>query len=236
MSAPLLRIRDLHFAHGPSPIVRGVDLDLGEGEVLIIVGPSGCGKTTLLRLIAGLERPSSGTIELAGDRLSHGATFLAPEKRPLGMVFQGLALFPHLNVARNVGFGLGKVPKAERDRRVQEELRSVGLEGLGDRFPHQLSGGQQQRVAIARSLILRPKVLLMDEPFSDLDARTRKAVRSEVARILAEHRTAAIIVSHDREDAYHLGDRIAIMDEGRIVREDAAEVLRHQWEAHPFEP
>lgn len=236
MDRPLLSIRGLHFAHGSSPVVRGVDLDLGEGEVLIVVGPSGCGKTTLLRLIAGLERPAHGSIELAGVQLSNGSTFLAPELRPLGMVFQGLALFPHLSVARNVGFGLRKVPRAERDRRVEEELRSVGLEGLGDRFPHQLSGGQQQRVAIARSLVLRPKVLLMDEPFSDLDSRTRHAVRTEVARILDEHRTAAIIVSHDREDAYYLGDRIAIMDGGRIVREDAADELRQQWQAHPFEP
>jgi len=130
---------------------------------------------------------------------------------------------------------LSKAPKGERDRRVAEELRSVGLEGLGDRHPHQLSGGQQQRVAIARSLVLRPKVLLMDEPFSDLDARTRRSVRTEVARILREHGTAAIIVSHDREDAYHLGDRIALMDEGRLVRVDTAEVLRHHWQQHPFD-
>jgi len=235
MTPLLLRIRDLHFAHGTSPVVRGVDLDLAAGEVVIVVGPSGCGKTTLLRLIAGLERPTRGNIELAGDPLSDGATFVAPEQRPLGMVFQGLALFPHLTVNQNIGFGLSKAPKGERDRRVAEELRSVGLEGLGDRHPHQLSGGQQQRVAIARSLVLRPKVLLMDEPFSDLDARTRRSVRTEVARILREHGTAAIIVSHDREDAYHLGDRIALMDEGRLVRVDTAEVLRHHWQQHPFD-
>ena len=236
MTAPLLRIRDLHFAHGTLPVVQGVDLDLGEGEVLIVVGHSGCGKTTLLRLIAGLERPSGGTIELAGERLSDDSRFVAPELRPLGMVFQGLALFPHLTVAQNVGFGLNKMARAERDRRVADELRSVGMEGLGDRHPHQLSGGQQQRVAIARALIRRPNVLLMDEPFSDLDSRTRTAVRAEVARILNEHGTAAIIVSHDREDAYQLGDRIALMDGGKLVRMDTADVLRHQWEQHPFEP
>jgi iron(III) transport system ATP-binding protein len=150
------------------------------------------------------------------------------------MVFQGLALFPHLTVAANIGFGLNKVNKDERRRRVQEELNAVGLEGLEQRYPHQLSGGQQQRVALARSLVLRPKVMLMDEPFSDLDSRTRSQVRTEVDRILQEHGTAAIIVSHDKEDAYHLGDRIAVMEEGRVVRVETADVMRHEWTEQPF--
>lgn len=231
MNAPLLRITNVHFAHGELPVVRGVDLDLAQREILIIVGPSGCGKSTLLRLIAGLERPTSGTLVLDGVPIGGEGASLPPEERPVGMVFQGLALFPHLRVSENVGFGLQHLPGDERRERVERELEAVGLQGLGQRFPHQLSGGQQQRVAIARALVRRPKVLLMDEPFSDLDGRTRRQVRAEVARILRDHGTAAIIVSHDREDALHLGDRIAEMEEGRIVRIADADSLRQEWVA-----
>lgn len=202
----------------------------------MVLGPSGCGKTTLLRLIAGLERPSAGTVVLAGDRLNGPGAFVPPEKRAVGMVFQGLALFPHLTVEGNIGFGLAHLKKTERRSRVQEEMRSVGLEGLGDRYPDQLSGGQQQRVAIARSLVLRPKLMLMDEPFSDLDRDTRNSVRAEVGRILKDHGTAAIIVSHDREDAYHLGDRVMMMDTGRIIRNATAEEIRAEWQKAPFAP
>ncbi len=236
MPVPLLTIRDLHFRRGEKAVVHGVDLDLTEGEVLFVVGPSGCGKTTLLRLIAGLEAPMRGTIEMHGKTISGNGILLAPEKRTVGMVFQGLALFPHLTVEANIGFGLHGIAPGEKKRRVQEELRAVGLEGLEARYPHELSGGQQQRVALARSLVLRPKVILMDEPFSDLDSRTRAQVRNEVDRILQAHGTAAIIVSHDREDAYHLGDRIAVMEDGRVVRVESAEILRHEWTEHPFEP
>ncbi len=220
MSQTILGIRDLHFAHGDLGVVRGVDLDLAEGETLIVVGPSGCGKSTLLRLIAGLERPDRGSIQLGGASLNDTIVFTPPEQRAVGMVFQGLALFPHLTVADNVGFGLHRLKRSERTARVQEELRAVGLGDLGHRYPHQLSGGQQQRVAIARSLILRPRVLLMDEPFSDLDGETRGKVRNEVRRILQEHGTAAIIVSHDAEDARHLGGRMVRMEQGRLLPEN----------------
>jgi iron(III) transport system ATP-binding protein len=151
-------------------------------------------------------------------------------------VFQGLALFPHLTVDGNVAFGLHGVAKAEKAQRVRDELTAVGLEGLGDRYPHQLSGGQQQRVAIARSLVRRPKLMLMDEPFSDLDPATRKSVRAEVLRILRAHGTTAIIVTHDREDAIHVADRIAEMDRGRIVRIERADVFRAEWSSHPYTP
>lgn len=236
MSSPLLRIRDLHFTYDREPVIRGVDLDVFANEVLVIIGPSGCGKSTLLRLIAGLEKADSGTIALPKDRLSGPGRHVPPEGRPVGMVFQGLALFPHLTVAGNVGFGLAHLNKAERARRIEEELTSVGLSGLGDRYPHELSGGQQQRVAIARSLVRRPKVMLMDEPFSDLDAHTRANVRQEVLQILRAHGTAAIIVSHDREDAYHLADRIAEMELGRVVRVEDATTKREAWRNDPFAP
>lgn len=233
---PILRITQLEFAHGKRHALQDVTIEVRAGEVVIVLGPSGCGKTTLLRLIAGLERPSAGTVDLSGERLSGPGTFVPPEQRAVGMVFQGLALFPHLTVEGNIGFGLAHLPKAERRARVHEEMRSVGLEGLGDRYPDQLSGGQQQRVAIARSLVLRPKLMLMDEPFSDLDRGTRNSVRSEVGRILNEHGTAAIIVSHDREDAYHLGDRVIMMDAGKVIRIAAADDVRSEWQKAPFDP
>ena len=231
---PLLRIADLSFAHGERTVVKEVSLDVMPGEVLVVVGSSGSGKTTLLRLIAGLERPATGSIALADRALSGPDVIVAPEQRAIGMVFQGLALFPHLTVEGNIGFGLTHLPKTERKKRIAEELASVGLEDLGGRYPHQLSGGQQQRVAIARSLVRRPTLMLMDEPFSDLDHRTRAQVRTEVLRILRAHGTTAIIVSHDRGDAFHVADRIAEMDEGRVVRVDTAEVFRTAWKTQPF--
>ncbi len=225
----LLAIRDLHFAHDGRAVVDGLHVELGAGEVLVVVGPSGCGKTSLLRLIAGLERPTSGTIAVQGRPMADAGTWVAPEARPVGFVFQGLALFPHLTVQGNVAFGLAGLPRADRDRRVHEELAAVGLEGLGDRYPHQLSGGQQQRAAIARSLVRRPALMLMDEPFSDLDPATRHSVRAEVLRILRAHGTGAVVVTHDRADALHLADRIAEMEHGRLARIDAADTFRQAW-------
>jgi iron(III) transport system ATP-binding protein len=235
MNGPLLSVHDLHFAYARGlEGLKGAELCVREGEILVIVGPSGCGKSTLLRCIAGLEQPSTGTIVLAGTTVSDGGSFVPPEVRGIGFVFQGLALFPHLTVAGNVAFGLNKLPTAERKQRVVDELCSVGLQDLADRYPHELSGGQQQRVAIARSLVRRPRLMLMDEPFSDLDPKTRGEVRSEVLRILREHRTAAILVTHDREDAFHVADRIAEMDEGRIVRNAPAADFRAEWTQQPF--
>lgn len=232
----MLQLHNIHFAHGAQSVLHGVSLELPAGEVLVIVGPSGCGKSTLLRLIAGLERPGQGSVVLDGHTLCDAHTFVVPEQRPVGMVFQGLALFPHLTVRQNVDFGLQGMPRSEREQRVSDELRGVGLEELATRFPHQLSGGQQQRVAIARALVRRPRLLLMDEPFSDLDPRTRRTVREEVKRILRAHGIGAIIVTHDREDAWHLADRIAEMDNGRIERMGAADELRQAWTVNPFNP
>lgn len=236
MNHTLLSVRSLHFEHVRGrPVLAGVDLKLAEGEVMVIVGPSGCGKTTLLRAIAGLERPSSGSIMMQDIPLSDDHTFTPPEARGIGFVFQGLALFPHLTVRGNLAFGLHDVPRRERLQRVNDELKAVGLDGLAHRYPHELSGGQQQRVAIARSLVCRPKLLLMDEPFSDLDAQTRATVRTEVLRILRMHGTSAIIVTHDREDAIHVADRIAVMDNGKVVRTDTAGAFRNEW-ARPDGP
>ncbi|MBP6390443.1 MAG: ABC transporter ATP-binding protein [Flavobacteriales bacterium] len=236
MSHPLLSVSDLHFAHtGGKAVLSGVSFTMPVNEVLVVVGASGSGKTTLLRCIAGLDLAQRGRVVLDGALLQDEAEFMAPEERPVGMVFQGHALFPHLTVNGNIGFGLYRVPKAERIKRVADEVASVGLNGLGDRYPHQLSGGQQQRVAIARSLVLRPRLLLMDEPFSDLDRRTRQQVRTEVLQILRAHGTGAIVVTHDREDAYHLADRIAELDQGRFVRIAPAEDLRKEWAQHPLQ-
>lgn len=229
--SPLLRIQGLSYAYEKQTILDGVGFDLDSGEMLVAVGPSGCGKTTLLRLIAGLERPASGTISLQGEVLSATDVFVQPERRAIGMVFQGLSLFPHLTVEGNIGFGLKHLNKEERRERIEQELSSVGLQGMEKRFPDQLSGGQQQRVAIARALVRRPALILMDEPFSDLDHGTRHAVRTEVLRILRDHGTTAIIVSHDREDAIHMGDRILLMENGRIVRSATPEEMRDEWQS-----
>jgi iron(III) transport system ATP-binding protein len=236
MKQPLLTVQDLHFAHVRGhDVLRGTHLHVDEGELLVVVGPSGCGKSTLLRCIAGLEKPFQGVVAMSGKALNDVRSFVPPESRGIGFVFQGLALFPHLTVSGNVAFGLNKLPASERKARVEAELVSVRLDDLADRYPHELSGGQQQRVAIARSLVRRPKLMLMDEPFSDLDPSTRSAVRTEVLRILRAHNTAAIIVTHDREDAFHVADRIAEMKEGRIVRSAPASEFRSEHVAHRFQ-
>lgn len=218
-----------------APVLNDVSLEMAQGEALVVLGPSGCGKTTLLRCIAGLERPIAGSIRMEGAPLSDGDVFIAPEMRPIGFVFQGLALFPHLTVKGNVAFGLREVSRSERDERVKEELELVGIADLAGRYPHELSGGQQQRAAIARSLVRRPRLMLMDEPFSDLDPANRARLRTEVMRILREHHASVIMVTHDREDAFHVADRIAEMDRGRIVRNETAAVVRAEWSRHPFE-
>jgi iron(III) transport system ATP-binding protein len=179
-----------------------------------LLGPSGCGKTTALRLIAGLERPDAGTVEVAGRTVAGPQTWVPPERRRVGMVFQDWALFPHLDVRGNVAFGLD----GETQGRVGELLELARLIGLGDRMPHELSGGQQQRVALARALAPSPDVLLLDEPFSNLDAQLRAEVRSEVRRVLRSTGTTAVFVTHDQEEALSIGDRVAVMIAGRIRR------------------
>ena len=197
-------------------VLHGVDLDVPAGSMCALLGPSGSGKTTLLRLIAGLETADAGTISLDGRVLTGNGTFVQPERRRIGMVFQDWALFPHLSVGQNVAFGLPR--GATRRGRVAEVLEMVGLDGYGDRAPATLSGGQQQRVALARALAPEPEVLLLDEPFSNLDVALRVRVRSEVQRLLAEAAVTTVFVTHDQEEAFVLGNHVAVMREGRLVQ------------------
>jgi iron(III) transport system ATP-binding protein len=199
--------------------VDDVSLTLAPGQILALLGPSGCGKTTFLRLIAGFERPDSGTIELGGRTLAGQGRWLAPEKRRVGLVFQEYALFNHLSVEANVRFGL---PRGTRRSRVDELLEVVGLSGLGRRMPHQLSGGQQQRVALARTLAAEPELVLLDEPFSNLDPGLREQVREEVWQILDSQGATAIIVTHDQEEALSLQGEVAVMMHGRLLQQGPA--------------
>ena len=213
---PLLevdRLRKAFDATGPAAVER-VSLSLGEGEVLALLGPSGCGKTTTLRMIAGFETPDEGTIRFDGADI----TALPPERRGVGFVFQDYALFPHLSVLDNVRFGLSHLPRAQALARAMQMLELVGLADLARRKPYQLSGGQQQRVALARALAVAPKLVLLDEPFSNLDAKMRVETRQEVRRLLKTAGSAAILVTHDQEEALALADRIAVMDHGHVVQ------------------
>ena len=217
--------QNLHKSFDKQPIVKDVSFTVATGQILALLGPSGCGKTTTLRMIAGFEKLDSGRIEIDGDVVTDGKRHLPPEKRRAGIVFQDYAIFPHLSVAENVGFGL---PRRERKERTEEMLAFVGLEGLGERMPHELSGGQQQRVALARALAPNPAVLLLDEPFSNLDAALREEMRYDVRRLLKESGTTAVFVTHDQEEALFMGDEVAVMKAGRIEQLGAPELIFHQ--------
>jgi iron(III) transport system ATP-binding protein len=224
----VLRVDALEKAFGTTRAVAGVTLEVHAGEVVALLGPSGCGKTTLLRLIAGLERPDAGTIVLGDRTVSGGGTWVPPERRRVGLVFQEWALFPHLDVLGNIAFGLSKDDQA----RARELLALVHLDGLGDRLPHELSGGQQQRVALARALAPRPDLLLLDEPFSNLDAQLRAAVRADVREVLRVTGTTAVLVTHDQEEALSVADRVAVMIEGTICQTGSPFEIY----AHPSHP
>jgi len=205
--------------------VRGLDLDIHDGEILTLLGPSGSGKTTLLRIIAGLIKPDSGSVSIDGNTVVSGNTFIPPEKRRIGMVFQNFGLFPHMTVEANVGFGLNKLSKSERREDVSTMLSKVGLAGLENRFPHQLSGGQQQRVAVARALVTKPAVLLFDEPFSSLDENLRDSLRKELRQTLKANDVTAVFVTHDKKDALSLSDRIAVLNNGIIEQINTPEAI-----------
>ncbi|MEM9998787.1 MAG: ABC transporter ATP-binding protein [Bacteroidota bacterium] len=218
------------FVPDGAPVVDALAFDVEPGELFALLGPSGCGKTTALRLIAGFERPSAGTIRLGNTPLVDAATgaFVPPEKRGIGLVFQDYALFPHLDVTANVGFGLRGWSKPDRAERVREVLKLVGLTGMEGRAPHQLSGGQQQRVALARALAPRPHLLLLDEPFSNLDALLRAEMRRDVRAWLQREGVTAILVTHDQEEAMTFADRMAVMQGGRIEQVGTPEAVYHR--------
>jgi iron(III) transport system ATP-binding protein len=220
---PALAARGLRRAYGPTVAVDGVDLDVQRGEILTLLGPSGCGKTTILRLIAGLEVPDAGTIEIAGRRVAGPGAAVPPERRRVGMVFQDYALFPHLTVSENVAYGLRRDP--DRAVRVRELLELVSLSDAGERMPHELSGGMQQRVAIARALAPRPDLILLDEPFSNLDAALRTQLRSDIRDVLRRAGASAIFVTHDQDEGLTLGDRLAVLVRGRVEQVDVPEVI-----------
>jgi iron(III) transport system ATP-binding protein len=205
-------------AYGRKTAVDDVSLDLAAGEILCLVGPSGCGKSTLLRLAAGLEPLQRGAVRIGGCVVADGLRQMPPELRGVGLVFQDYALFPHLSVLDNVRFGLSDLPSAEQRARAVETLAQVGMGDYAQAYPHELSGGQQQRVALARALAPRPAVLLLDEPFSGLDARLREQIRDETLHVLKRSGAATLLVTHDPEEAMFLGDRIALMNEGRLVQ------------------
>ncbi|MBN34263.1 MAG: ABC transporter ATP-binding protein [Rhodospirillaceae bacterium] len=213
-----LSFQDVTHAYDGVEALRSFDLEVRDGEIVCLVGPSGCGKTTALRLAAGLEPLSHGNILVGGEHVSGGGRDWAPEERGVGLVFQDFALFPHMRVKDNIAFGLKGLDRATRQARVGELLEQVGLPGYGRKYPHMLSGGEQQRVALARALAPRPPVLLLDEPFSGLDVRLREEVRDLTLRILRDVGAAALVVTHDAEEAMYMGDRIAVMQEARLVQ------------------
>ncbi|MDB2223869.1 ABC transporter ATP-binding protein [Halorubrum ezzemoulense] len=213
---PVLSLSEVTKAFGPETAVDDVSLDVRSGELLTFLGPSGCGKTTTLRTIAGLEEPTEGQITLGDEVVAGDGSFVPPERRDVGIVFQNFALFPHLTVRENIAFGLTDADAAESEARVDELLELVEMTDHGEKTPDQLSGGQKQRVALARSLAPEPEVLLLDEPFSNLDVRLRVEMREEVRRILKEAGVTAVSVTHDQEEALSISDRVAVMSDGRI--------------------
>lgn len=222
-------VRNVAKRFGSVAAANDVTFNLERGELMALLGPSGCGKTTTLRLIAGFEHLDAGSIEIGGSRVAGDGFHLPPEKRRIGMVFQEYALFPHLDVADNIRFGLHSYP-GDRDRRVAAVLKMVGLQGMESRNPHELSGGQQQRVALARALAPEPDVVLLDEPFSNLDAALRVRVRAEVRSILRQANATAIFVTHDQEEALSLVDRVAVLIDG-VVRQIAPPQQLYRWPA-----
>ena len=227
MSVPAVQCTGVskQFAGAEGHALQNLDLVAQSGNILALLGPSGSGKTTALRIIAGFEAPDSGTVEIAGQRVAGPGRFVSADRRRVGMVFQEYALFPHLTVAGNVGFGIGD--KAVRARRVDEALELVGMAELGDRMPHELSGGQQQRVALARALCPQPAVLLLDEPFSNLDEALRKQVRREVRDILKFTGSTALFVTHDQDEALFMGDYVAVLDQGALQQAATPEEIYH---------
>ena len=227
MSA-LLEVRHVSHSYDERPVLEDISFELEPGAIGCLLGPSGCGKTTVLRCIAGFETVTDGEIALHGKAMSRPGYTVPAERRRIGMVFQDYALFPHLMVARNIAFGLRDASEAERNTRVAELLDIVGLHQVATRYPHELSGGQQQRVALARALAPRPELMLLDEPFSNLDVEMRERLSLEVREILKHQKTTAILVTHDQHEAFNIADEIGIMSHGRIEQWDTPYHLYHE--------
>ena len=224
----LLEVKNLRQAYGKHGVVAGLSFSLARGAIGCLLGPSGGGKTTVLRCIAGFETPQEGEIRLAGRIVSGAGVMVAPEKRRIGMVFQDFALFPHLTVSGNIAFGLHSLAAEERAARVRELADLVGLAPALDKYPHEISGGQQQRVALARALAPRPELLLLDEPFSNLDIDLRERLSLEVRDIIKASGATAVLVTHDQQEAFAMADEIGILHEGRIQQWDAPYNLYHR--------
>ncbi|HEY9056234.1 MAG TPA: ABC transporter ATP-binding protein [Aurantimonas sp.] len=223
--AARLAFEDIVHTVGSTTILSGISLTAEPGEILCLLGPSGSGKTTMLRIAAGIERQTAGRLVLNGQEIAGPDAFVPPEKRGIGLMFQDFALFPHMSIAENVRFGLTALSGAASKREAMVALERVGLADVARQYPHTLSGGEQQRVALARALTPRPTVLLMDEPFSGLDSRLKDVVRTDTLQILRESRATAIIVTHDAEEAMRMGDRIALLRDGRLVQVGTAAQL-----------
>lgn len=228
MTTPLLTLNNLCCHFDQQAVVNGVSFALARGEIAALLGPSGCGKTTTLRAIAGLEPATEGSIQLNGTVVSRPGHQLPPERRRLGMVFQEHALFPHLTVADNVTFGLRELPREQRRARAAQCLAQVRLDGMEKRYPHELSGGQQQRVALARALAPRPALLLLDEPFASLDLDLRRSLARELGDILRREKVAALLVTHDQEEAFAIADQVGVMQQGRIAQWDTPYNIYHE--------
>lgn len=223
----MLTIDQLSKHYKSKKVLHDISLHVGQGEIVSLLGRSGSGKSTLLNLIAGFERPDEGAISLKGQVQSSSSVFIDPSVRSIGFVFQNYALFPHLSVEENIGFGITHLPKRERREQVEKLLSLINLEGYGDKYPDTLSGGEQQRVALARVLAMEPSVILLDEPFSNVDTVLKTSIRNDLMKILRSSGATAVFVTHDPDEAMAISDRIAYIDEGKIVQFDTPEALYH---------
>ncbi|MGA1825401.1 MAG: ABC transporter ATP-binding protein [bacterium] len=216
----MLELKEIKKDYGPVRAVAGIDLSLEKGKIMVILGPSGCGKTTLLRLIAGFERPDAGCIYIDGQMVSNHKVMIPPNRRGLGMIFQDLALWPHMTARENINFGLKGMgfSKRQREDKIKKNMEFVKLSNHLNRYPHQLSGGERQRLALARTISLEPRIILMDEPLTNLDPRLRSTIRDVILRLNKELQASILYVTHNYEDATLLADRIAVMKQGRIEK------------------
>jgi len=221
----MIEIDNLNLSFRNKQIIRDVSFTVSENEIVCLLGPSGCGKTTLLRLIAGLELPDSGTVSVGGQIVSGNKIHVEPHMRGIGFLFQDYALFPHLTVAQNIGWGLSGINKSEASLKINTLLKQISMEDHEKKYPHELSGGEQQRVALARAQAPNPRLLLLDEPFSGLDTTLRNTIREETSRILRDGNITAIVVTHDPEEAMLLADRIILMRSGKVVQTGSPEEL-----------